>query len=189
MTIPNTIKTIYEKSTCLFTTKDVEAALDRMAVDIGEKLEDKNPVILCVMIGGLIPMGNLLPRLDFPLEVDYVHATRYRGAMNGGELEWIVKPRLNLKGRTVLVVDDILDGGVTLAAILTEIKRMGADEVYSAVLVDKHHNRVPNGLQKADFVGLNVDDHFIFGYGMDYKEYLRNAPGIYVVDPEHEKLG
>ena len=186
MSMPAKIKKVYEKSTCLFTTREVEAALDRMAINIHEKLNDKNPIILCVMIGGLVPMGNLLPRLDFPLEVDYVHATRYRGGVSGGELEWFVKPRVDLRGRSVLVVDDILDGGVTLSAILKEVKSMGALDVMSAVLVDKHHKRVENGLQNADFVGLEVDDHFIFGYGMDYNEYLRNAPGIFVVAPEHE---
>lgn len=186
MSIPNKIKEVFEKSTCLYTTNEVEAALDRMAIKINETLQDKNPVILCVMIGGLVPMGNLLHRLNFPCEVDYVHATRYRGEITGGELHWKVKPSVNLQDRVVLVVDDILDGGLTLSAILDEIKRMGASEVYSAVLVDKFHKREPDGLQKADFVGLEVDDHYIFGYGMDYNEYLRNAPGIFVVHPDHE---
>ena len=186
MNIPQKIKEVYERSTCLFTTNEVEAALDRLAIRIHEKLENENPVLLCVMIGGMVPMGNLLPRLDFPLEVDYVHATRYRGDITGGELTWKVKPSTDLRDRTVLVVDDILDGGVTLAAILEYVKEQGAKEVYSAVLVDKHHKRVANGLEKADFVGLEVDDHYIFGYGMDYNEYLRNAPGIFVVAPEHE---
>ncbi len=186
MTIPDKIKKVYESSTCLFTTKEVEEALDRMAIKIHQQLHDKNPVILCVMVGGLVPMGNLLPRLDFPLEVDYVHATRYRGEISGGELHWKVRPSLDLTGRNVLVVDDILDGGVTLAAILAEVKSMGAAHVHSAVLVDKHHKRVENGLKHADFVGLEVDDHYIFGYGMDYHEYLRNAPGIFVVAAEHE---
>lgn len=186
MSIPAKIKQVYERSSCLYTTHEVEAALDRMAKQIHEEMEDKNPLILCVMIGGMIPMANLLLRLDFPLEVDYVHATRYNGEITGGDLQWKVKPSSNLNGRTVLVVDDILDGGLTLAAIIAEIKQQGADQVYSAVLVDKHHKRVPGGLQKADFVGLEVDDHYIFGYGMDYNEYLRNAPGIFVVHPDDE---
>lgn len=186
MTIPHKIKSVYEKASCLFTTNEVEAALDRMAIKIHEKLHDQNPVIICVMIGGLVPLGNLLPRLDFPLEVDYVHATRYRGEITGGEMLWKVRPSTNLTGRTVLVVDDILDGGVTLAAIIAEIKALGAEQVYSAVLVDKYRKRVPDGLQEADFVGLEVEDHYIFGYGMDYHEYLRNAPGIFVVHPDHE---
>lgn len=186
MTIPDKIKEVYEKSTCLFTTNEVEAALDRMAINIHKELQDQNPVLVCVMVGGLVLLGNLLPRLDFPLEVDYVHATRYRGDITGGEIVWKVKPSANLKGRTVLVVDDILDGGVTLAAIIDNIKTLGAEKIYSAVLVDKYRKRVPNGLKKADFVGLQVEDHYIFGYGMDYNEYLRNAPGIFVVHPEHE---
>jgi len=184
MSIPELIQGVYQRSTRLFTTKEVEAALDNMAVEIHQALSHKNPVIIGVMIGGMVPMGNLLPRLDFPLEVDYVHATRYQGELSGGTITWKVKPRVNLTGRTVLIVDDILDGGVTLSAIIDEIKIMGAAEVYTAVLVDKHHKRLSNGLKNADFVGLQVDDHYIFGYGMDYKEYLRNAPGIFVVSPE-----
>jgi hypoxanthine phosphoribosyltransferase len=186
MTIPTKIKAVYEQSSCLFTTNEVEAALDRMAINIHEKLHDQNPIIICVMIGGLVPLGNLLPRLDFPLEVDYVHATRYRGDITGGDIVWKVRPSADIKGRTVLVVDDILDGGITLAAIIKELEAQGAAKVYSAVLVDKYRKRVENGLQHADFVGLQVEDHYIFGYGMDYNEYLRNAPGIFVVHPDHE---
>ncbi len=186
MTIPMKIQEVYAKSSLLFTKEDIEQALDRMAKEIEAKLCDKNPIIICVMIGGLVPMGHLLMRLDFPLEVDYVHATRYRGAITGQQLEWRVSPNVNVKGRTVLIVDDILDGGVTLSAIIDAIEKLGAEEIYTAVLVDKFHKREPNGLAHADFVGLAVADHYIFGYGMDYNNYLRNAPGIYVVAPEHE---
>lgn len=186
MSIPHKIKDVYEKSSCLFTTSEVEAALDEMAEKIHQQLHDKNPILLCVMIGGLVPMGNLLPRLDFPLEVDYIHATRYKGDITASELVWKVRPSTDLTNRTVLIVDDILDGGLTLSSIIAEVKAMGASEVLSAVLVDKHHKRVPDGLAHADFVGLRVDDHYIFGYGMDYNNYLRNAPGIFVVAPEHE---
>ncbi len=184
MSIPKNIKEIYEKSTLLYTYNEVEAALDRMAIKIQNKLHDKNPVIICVMIGGLVPMGNLLLRLDFPLEVDYVHATRYKGATSGGELTWKIKPTIDLAHRTVLIVDDILDGGLTLAAIIDELKLLNVAEIYSAVLVDKKNKRSPHGLRNADFVGLNVDDKYIFGYGMDYKEYLRNAPGIFVISDD-----
>ena len=178
------INEVFERSTLLFSKQEIDHALDNMAQDIEHKLADKNPVLLCVMIGGLVPLGHLMIRLKFPLEVDYVHATRYQGATTGGKLHWIVKPRPDLRDRTVLVVDDILDGGITLNDILQEVKEMGAAEVYTAVLVDKHQKRQPEGLQQADFVGLQVDDHYVFGYGMDYKEYLRNAPGIYCVAPE-----
>jgi hypoxanthine phosphoribosyltransferase len=185
MSLPSEIKKVYKTANCLYTLNEVEAALDRMAIKIREYYEDKNPVLLCVMIGGLIPMGSLLLRLDFPLEVNYVHATRYQGETRGGELYWKVRPSCDLKDRHVLIVDDILDGGITLAKIVESIEA-DAKEVKTAVLVDKHHKRVENGLANADYVGLTVDDHYIFGYGMDYKEYLRNAPGIYQVAPEFE---
>ncbi|MDF1757635.1 MAG: hypoxanthine-guanine phosphoribosyltransferase [Legionellaceae bacterium] len=184
MTTPSDIKEVYARSSCVFTPEDINQSLDKLAEEIHEKLSDKNPVVVCVMIGGMVPVGNLLPKLDFPLEVDYVHATRYRGAMSGGEIHWKVKPGTDLKDRVVLVVDDILDGGITLSAIIKEMSVMGASEVYSAVLVDKYQKRVDGGLANADFVGLKVEDHYIFGYGMDYKEYLRNTQAIYKVAPE-----
>jgi hypoxanthine phosphoribosyltransferase len=186
MHIPNRIQEVFDKATCLYTRQEIETALDNMATEIEAKLEGSNPILLCVMVGGLIPAGNLLPRLDFPLEVDYIHATRYGDKIQGGELEWLVKPKLSLQDRVVLVVDDILDGGLTLTAILAYCKAQGAKEVYSAVLLDKQQTRVAGGLPKADFTGITMEDGFVFGYGMDYKGYLRNASGIYVVAPEHQ---
>ena len=186
MEIPEHIKRIYHDAECLYSKTDVEDALDRMATAIHEKLSDQNPLLLCVMIGGLVPTGNLLPRLDFPLELHYVHATRYKSGTAGGELTWKVKPEYSLEGRTVLIVDDILDGGITLQAIVEHCKSKGAKAVYTAVLADKVGKRVPGGLDNADFTGLEVDDRYIFGYGMDYQEYLRNAPGIFVIPKEYE---
>lgn len=186
MDLPNHIRKVYAEATCLYTKADVEAALDKMAKEISNALADTNPIFLCLVVGGIIPLGNLLPRLDFPLEVDYVHATRYRSGTRGGDLQWKAEPSRPLKGRTVIVVDDILDGGLTLASTVNHCRERGAEKVYSAVLVDKKHPREPGGLAKADFTGLVVGDHYVFGYGMDYKEYLRNAPGIFAVSPEHK---
>ena len=170
---------VYSEAECLHDRAQVETAIQRMAGEITSALHDDNPVVLCVMSGALIPAGILLTHLDFPLELDYVHATRYCGATAGGSMNWLVRPRTSLRDRTVLVVDDILDEGVTLAAILDDCRRQGARKVVCAVLVEKKHER-KNGLQ-ADFVGLEVADRYVFGFGMDYKEYLRNAPGIFAV--------
>ena len=166
MQLPEDIYEIYKTAECIFTKKEVEKALDEMAVSISESLSDTNPIFLCVVIGGIIPVGNLLPRLDFPLEVDYIHVSRYRGKTSGGELWWKVTPTTSLKGRTVVVVDDILDGGITLASVINYCYMEEAKKVFSAVLVDKKKSiREPNGLNKADFHGLVVDDRFD---GLDY---------------------
>ena len=184
--LPEDIQEILKKSQCLYSKKEVEAALDRMADEISNDLADKNPILLCVVIGGIVPLGNLLPRLEFPLEVDYIHVTRYRGGTKGGGIYWKAEPSANLKGRTVLIVDDILDAGITLKEVVEHCEEKGAKEVHTAVLVDKTKARVPEGVQKADYVGLPVENRYVFGYGLDYKEYLRNAPGIYAVAEEHE---
>ena len=184
--LPEHIRQVFADATCLYSKAEVDSALDHLATSISYSLSDTNPVFLCVVVGGIVALGNLLPRLDFPLEVDYVHATRYQNTTRGHNLEWRVHPDIDLEGRTIVVVDDILDGGITLDSIVKYCENAKAKAVYTAVLVDKHQARDPKGLQKADFCGLKVDNHYVFGFGMDYKGYLRNAPGIYVVSPEHE---
>lgn len=176
---PEQVKQIYDEADCLFDRSEVEAAIERMASSITKELADKNPLVLSVMSGAMIPAGILLSHLNFPLHIDYIHATRYRGDTTGGELDWRVTPRYELKDRVVLIIDDILDEGVTLQAIINRCNEQGAAEVYSAVLVKKLHQR--NVGIEADFVGLEVADRYVFGFGMDYKEYLRNAPGIFAV--------
>ncbi len=185
MSLPKHIREVFAKAKCLCSQQEVEAALDRLAQEIHAKLQDENPLILGVMVGSIIPLGHLLTRLDFPLELDYVHATRYNSGVRGGEIKWKATPRTPLKGRTVLIVDDILDAGVTLSAIVEYCEQQGAKAIYTAVLVDKAEARLPGGLAKADFSGLNIPNYYVFGYGLDYKEYLRNAPGIYAVADEH----
>jgi hypoxanthine phosphoribosyltransferase len=137
-------------------------------------------LLLVVMNGGLIPAGHLCTRLQFPFQLDYLHATRYSGTTRGGDLHWIARPRFPVTDRVVLVIDDIFDEGTTLAAIVAELWHNGAREVYSAVLVDKYHTRKTPGL-KVDFIGLEVPDRYVFGCGMDYHEYWRNLPAIYAV--------
>lgn len=184
--LPDYIRDVFSKAACIYSKHQVEKAFDHMAADISHELAESNPIFLCVVIGGIIPLGNLLPRLNFPLEVDYLHATRYRKTTQGKDLQWFAKPQCIMKDRTIVVVDDILDGGLTLAEVVDYCRKQGAKKVFSVVLVDKQAARLPGGLPKADFCGLQVGNHYVFGYGMDYKGYLRNAPGIYMVAPEHE---
>jgi hypoxanthine phosphoribosyltransferase len=168
---------VYENAECLYSAEKVQNAIDELAHVITRKVGESDPVILCVMTGGIILTGQLLPRLYFPLQLDYVHATRYANQTQGGTLTWIAKPRVSLRDRVVIVVDDILDEGITLSEIVKACSEDGARAVYSAVLVNKRHDR-KNGFE-ADFIGLEVDDRYVFGFGMDYKGYLRNAKGIF----------
>lgn len=174
------IARIQAEADLIYSSAEVEAAIEKMAKDITLVLADKNPIVLCLMIGGVVPTGKLLPLLNFPLQVEYVHATRYQGETNGGALHWIRKPSLSLQDRHVLIVDDILDEGRTLAAMIEECKSNLAKTVQTAVLADKQLDR-ERCFKQADFTGLTVPNRYVFGYGMDYKEYLRNAPGIYAV--------
>ena len=164
----------------LYGPAEIHAALDRMAREITRSLGDAVPVVLCVLTGGIIPTGHLLTRLAFPLETDYLHATRYRGETSGKDVQWVSEPGISLAGRTVLVVDDILDEGNTLVDIIRFCKEAGAEVVYTAVLVQKRHER-RNPAARADFIGLEVDDRYVFGFGMDYKGYLRNLNGIFAL--------
>jgi hypoxanthine phosphoribosyltransferase len=170
---------VHASADLLYSRPDVEAALDRMAGNITSTLGESCPVVLCVMTGGLVPTQKLFERMDFLLELDYVHATRYSGSTRGSGLRWIARPATPLDGRVVLVVDDILDEGLTLAAILEDCRSRGAREVYSAVLVEKERPR-SLGI-RADFTGLRVENRYVFGYGMDYRGYFRNLNGIYAV--------
>jgi hypoxanthine phosphoribosyltransferase len=175
------IRRAREEADCLCTPQQVDAAIARLAGEISEQFRDKNPLVYTVMNGGLIFAGKLLPRLDFPLELAYLHATRYGMATVGTRLDWRVRPTQKLEGRHVLVLDDILDEGHTLNAILEYLRDEGAADVRSAVLVHKLHERKALPGMRADFSGLDVEDRFLFGCGMDYQGYWRNTGGIYAV--------
>lgn len=175
-----------QQATTLLATADlihsaeaVAAAVGRVARAITARLRDSNPLLLCVMKGGVPFAGQLMTQLSFPLDFDYVDVSRYGPATAGGELSWRVEPSQPVRGRTVLVVDDILDEGLTLAAIRDRLLAMGATACYTAVLADKL-NGIAKPLQ-ADFVALTVPDRFVFGYGMDARGAWRNLSAIYAM--------
>ncbi len=172
---------VYARARLLLSGAEVDDAIKKMAQAITSQLSQTNPIVVCIMNGGLITTGKLVTQLNFPLQIDYLHATRYRNTTSGHALDWIKYPTLSLQGRTVLVVDDILDEGATLAAVIEYCKQQQAENVFSAVLTHKQHQRKISSI-KADFVGLEIEDAYVFGYGLDYKGYLRNAPGIYAID-------
>lgn len=170
---------ILEEAELLHGEAEVQEAIARLGREITELLRARYPMVLAVMGGSIFFSGHLLPRLRFPIEFDYIHASRYGHATSGGPVVWTVEPRENVRGRCVLVLDDILDGGETLAAIRNRVLSLGAEAFFCAVLTDKEIGRrkpiVP------DFVGLTLPNRYVFGCGMDVAGAWRNLPAIYAV--------
>ena len=169
---------VNKHSKCIFTLVEVEQSLSGILEEITADLGDKKPVVLGVMRGALASLGYLLPRFLFYLEVDYVHASRYQAQLQTAELSWVHEPHVSLMGRHVLLVDDILDQGITLKAIAEKCYALGAVDVKIAVLCKKNIPQFEPAIN-ADYIALTVPNAYIFGYGMDYEGGWRNAPGIY----------
>ncbi|MBI4938715.1 MAG: hypoxanthine-guanine phosphoribosyltransferase [Nitrosomonadales bacterium] len=180
MTLSNQqARDILHQAELVVSADEVRAAVERVAREINAVLADAHPLVLSVMGGAVVFSGQLLPLLSFPLDFDYVHVSRYGGDLQGGALRWKVEPRENVRGKVVLVLDDILDEGGTMAAIRQRVMELGAAGFYSAVFADKL-----NGMAKpvrADFVGVEVPNRFVFGFGMDVHGAWRNLPAIYAV--------
>ena len=164
------------ESDLVSSAEEVQAAVERLAAEIGAKLAESYPLVLAVMGGAIVFAGQILPKLRFPLDFDYIHASRYGSATRGASLEWRVTPPKGVDGRHVLVLDDILDAGDTMAAIRERLLELGARSFQCAVLVEKRLGRAKP--IRADFVGLTIPDRFVFGCGMDAKGYWRNLPEI-----------
>ena len=170
---------LLETAELLYGGDEVRAAVDRMARDIAAKLRDEFPVVLSVMGGAAIFTGQLLPQLRFPLEFGAIEVTRYNNDIQGRDISWTLPPRDNVRDRVVLVIDDILDEGITLSAIRKRLLEMGARKVLCAVFADKDLGRAKP--ISADFVGVRVPNRYVFGFGMDAYGLWRNLPEIYAL--------
>ena len=176
MNQPNPMK-VLENSVLIADRQEVEAAVERMAVAVNAYYEERPIVLLAVMTGAIMPAAWLASRLKMPLQMDFIHATRYTGQTEGGELDFRVPPRLNLQNHDVLIVDDIYDIGLTLQLIEKYCVSRGARSVNSAVLVRKIHKRETTG-ELPTFIGMEVEDKYVFGCGMDVYEYWRQLNEI-----------
>ena len=174
-------KALLADSEILCSAEEVNAATTRVAMEINRDYADKHPLVLGVMGGAVVFSGQLLPQLNFPLDFDIVQASRYGENTVGTHLNWRVVPRDNVKGRHVLLLDDILDEGITLAAIVELLKSQGALSVECAVFCVKDYGDEINRKKplKARYIGLTVPNRFIYGYGMDVSGAWRNLPAIW----------
>ena len=170
---------ILQNAELICTADEVQAAVRRVAQGINAMLAEQQPLVLSVMGGAVVFTGQLLPLLEFPLDFDFLQVSRYGDEQQGGKLTWKVAPGDNVRGRVVLLVDDILDEGETLHAIRQRVLEMGASKCYSAVFADKKIGKAKPII--ADFVGLELPNRFVFGYGMDIHGAWRNLPAIYAV--------
>jgi hypoxanthine phosphoribosyltransferase len=169
----------------IVTPDQVQGAVRQVADVLNQRFNAPDavfPLVLGVMGGAVVFTGNLLPQLAFPLEFDYIHVTRYGDDDRGGQVVWKVIPRQNVAGRTIIVVDDILDEGETLAHVKQRLLAMGAAEVIIVVFADKDLGRAKP--VQADLVGLTIPNRFVVGYGMDVYGYWRNLPGLWAISPE-----
>ena len=178
------LQQIFDNADQLYSLEQIDSALDNLAEQLNQQFAKSNPLLLCVMNGSVITAGHLLPKLTFPLELDYIHVTRYGDKTVGGELNWLHQPVSELKDRVVILVEDIFDQGITLHALRQHCEQAGAKSVDCVTLIDKIHNN-KMGITP-EFIGLTIPDRYVFGFGMDYKGYWRNAPGIYAVKEDEE---
>ena len=178
MTIDEAAKILAEADV-LISEEACAAATARVAGELKAQLGGAMPLVLAVMGGATVFAGQLLPLLDFPLEFDYIHVSRYGDKLSGGKLNWKVEPKESVSGRTVLVLDDILDEGETMAAIRDRVLALGAARFFSVVFCEKLISK-PKPL-KPDFLGITVPDRYVFGYGMDVSGLWRNLPAVYAM--------
>ena len=182
--------TLPSGSKLVFSNQEINAALDQLADKLNPQIKNDNPVVLCVMQGGLLFSGHLIPKLNCMLEIDYIHVTRYNNETSGGELLWKAYPATKLKDRAVLILDDILDEGKTLQAIIQYCEEQGAAKVDAAVLLRKKHDRCVDHHRTdealTDNIALTVEDEYVFGFGMDYNGLYRQLDSIYAIEDQEE---
>jgi hypoxanthine phosphoribosyltransferase len=172
---------LLKRSSVIADRQQVEAAIDRMATAVNDHYGDREITLLIVMTGAVMSAAWLAAKLRMPVQMDFVHATRYAGQTEGGEIEFRVPPRLNIEGHDVLIIDDIYDIGLTLQMIEKYCESRGARTVNSAVLVRKVHDRETTA-KRPEFVGMEVKDKYIFGCGMDAYEHWRHLDEIWALE-------
>ncbi len=174
------LQIVRENADLIFNAHQNSVAVENMAFELEKRIRGQNAIILCVMNGGLIITSDILRGMGCELRLDYLQVARYRDKTVGGSLHWHKEPQLSLENQVVVLVDDIYDEGYTLDEVVSYCKKKGAKEVITVVLILKQKENRKIQL-KPDIYGLEVTDRYVFGYGMDYKGYLRNVPAIYAI--------
>lgn len=173
------MQTVLDNAEQLYSMAEIDSALDKLAAELTQDYAETDPLVLVVMNGALMTAGHLLPRLLFPLQLDYIHLSRYGNEIEGSEINWLHKPANDLKGRTVIIIEDIVDHGLTVQAVREYCEVSGAKTVVCTTLLDKQD--IEKKGQVPEYIGMTVPNRYVFGFGLDYKGYWRNLPAIYAV--------
>lgn len=160
------------------TTAQVEAAYQRLAASIQPTAEGGDCVLLGVLLGGAVPLVRIAGLLNGDFLIDACRVGRYGAATRGGIPQWISPPQVPLRGKHVILVDDIFDEGITLDFVATNCREQGTRKLSTAVLVRKRHDRA-GAMSGPDHVGLEVGDEYVFGCGMDYRGRWRHLDAIW----------
>jgi hypoxanthine phosphoribosyltransferase len=176
----DTVQALITKSSVIYSEIEIKKAIQNIADQVNQTIKTNDLYVLCVMNGALIFAGQLLPRLEKNIQYSYIHATRYASSLTGGPIHWLVKPPIDIEGKTVLILDDILDEGITLREIAATCEAMKAKAIFTAVLFDKEIEKEKSYFP--NFTGLKVPNRFVFGYGLDCKGLGRNLPHLYALD-------
>lgn len=174
------LQQVRDNSDLIYDASQIARAVENMGLQLASKVKDKNAILICVMNGGIILTSDLMRAIGIDVRLDYLQVARYRDKTVGGSLHWLKEPQLSLEGQTVVIVDDIYDEGYTMEELVSYCDKHGAKEVITTVLLYKQKSSQQVG-NKPDIHGLQVTDRYVYGYGMDYKGYLRNIPAIYAI--------
>ena len=180
LSAPSDVIKAHDEAELVFSRHEVTFAIDQVAMRMAAYLYDDNPLVICVLQGGLFYFSRLIERMDIPLEVSYVHVGRYgENTIGSSELTWLAKPDISLENRHVVLIDDVFDKGITMKILADWAWSQGASLVSSSVLISKETSKVPD--VNVDFMALRARDRFLFGCGMDYRGYWRNLPEVFAL--------
>jgi hypoxanthine phosphoribosyltransferase len=180
MAMAQECESVRNNSDLIYSAEQIKCAINRLAVELEARLAGRAAHVLCVMNGALIFTSDLVRHIDGDLKIDYLQVSSYGDTTTGGEIEWHKTPQYPLQDQVIVIVDDIFDRGSTMHALISHCQSQGADEIITCVMLSKNlPNRSHNF--KPDLIGLEVDDRYVFGYGMDYKGHLRHMPDIYAL--------
>ena len=167
----------------IYTKEEIFERVKELAAEISQNYKSDDLIVITVLKGGAMLSADLVRELDFPVTLDYLSVSSYySGTTSTGSVQIKKDTDINVKGRHVLIVEDIVDSGNTLAHLIKLFALRGAKDVRICTLLNKPSRRVTK--VKVDYIGFEIPDEFVVGYGLDYDQKYRNLPYIGILKPE-----